>query len=93
MLAQLADQLPFIQYGALGLCFLLVIRNWREGTRLSDLLRGKDEKLERKNAQIIVMMEANRQALQNNTDAVRRLSEALEDRPCLKDDQRLRVPA
>ena len=63
------DVNSFIQYGALGLCTVMVGFMIKHITDLTI-------KLDAKNAQIIEM-------LQKDIDAKNRLSQCLEDRPCI----------
>jgi hypothetical protein len=73
--AETVPDLPFLQFGALGLVGFMVFQNYRQ----------------QKEAQKIINSQYDRMAnlLSADTDAKVRLSEALEERPCLHGDSRI----
>jgi len=85
---------PLLQYGAFGVCLVLMagffalcrmlLKNHREE-------RGEFLKAFAGQSQEFKALSARTQgALENNTEALRRISEALGDRPCLAGDSRVR---
>ena len=78
MWAALAQVPAGLQYGALGLCAVMVLHNAYER-------RAQAKELDRR-AQVMEGL------IQANTAAMNRLAGALGDRPCLADDSRVRDP-
>ena len=66
---------PYLQYGALGLCALIVMFLCKYIFHMSNLLSKASDKLEKLTLK--------------NTDAYDRLTEVLKDRPCIMKDRRL----
>lgn len=67
-----------LNFGALGLCAVMIWQNWKDRQQLA-------RELDRRHAHA-------EQLLQNNIAAMNRLADALADRPCLTDDSRVRPP-
>ena len=68
-----------LQYGALGLCALMVINSIRERRQMAAELDRRARRME--------------DLVKHNTDAMNRLAQALGDRPCLREDSRVRETA
>lgn len=75
MLSETGVKPDFLQYGALGLCAIIVIFLCHHITQLTNKLDRKDQVLG--------------EMFQKNIIANERLTEALGDRPCLKNDHRI----
>jgi hypothetical protein len=84
---------PVLQYGAFGLCVFLgtgfFAMTWL-------LLKGHREErqtlvatLDRQAANLLGLYQSSQKALDNNTEALERMSAALGDRPCLLRDSRV----
>ena len=67
----------YLQYGALGLCAVMVLLNYRDRWETVKQLKSQEER--------------NVLLLQRNIRAFERISQALEDRPCLHGDQRIKT--
>lgn len=82
-IASLPALAKLLEIGALGLCALMVFMSYKE---------RKETAVERKEERSSLVTE-----LQERTDAftkaVNRISEALEDRPCVKNDKRIEKPS
>lgn len=76
MLADTGEKPDFLQYGALGLCAIIVIF-------LCGFIRQLIDKLDRKDKVMGELYEA-------NTRAYNRFADVLEDRPCLAKDKRIK---
>jgi len=76
MLANTGDKPDYLQYGALGLCAVVVMF-------LCGFIKQLIDKLDRKDQ---VMGEQ----FEKNTKAYDRLADLLEDRPCLLKDKRIK---
>lgn len=66
----------WVQYGALGLCAVMVIF-------LINLIKAQAEVIKEKDKKLMSLLEA-------HLKATNRLAEALEDRPCLESDSRVK---
>lgn len=66
----------YLQYGALGLCAIIVVF-------LCGFIRQLIDKLDRKDQTLADLYK-------KNTDAFNRLADLLEDRPCLNNDHRIK---
>ena len=66
---------PYLQYGALGLCALIVMFLCKYIYHQSDLLSRHNDKLEK--------------LTQKNSEAYDRLTDVLKDRPCIMNDRRV----
>ncbi|MDD5328044.1 MAG: hypothetical protein PHY02_09585 [Phycisphaerae bacterium] len=75
MVTTTAGEAPYLQYGALGLCAMIVYFLCKYIYHLSGLLSKDSEKLE--------------QLTEKNTKAYDRLTDVLKDRPCIMKDSRL----
>lgn len=74
-----------IQFGALGLCGYMVLMNYRDRDRMLKVLDKRDEYIREE-------IEARAQLMDKLTTAMNRISETLEDRPCILGDSRINQP-
>jgi len=83
----MSDANPFVEYGALGLAFTVVLFLCKHLNRLTELHRQERKELvvtlQAREEQFIKMVE-------HRIAADNRLSEALEDRKCIAGDQRIK---
>lgn len=73
---------PWLQYGALGLCGMMVLMNWLSQRDLVKTIHLREKE---KDAQAEAFVEQGRLF----TETMRHLSEGLKDRKCLLDDERI----
>jgi len=66
---------PMLQYGALGLCAVMVCMNWLSSREMAKRLDESRERIVKLHATTISTLD--------------RLCQGLEDRPCLANDQRV----
>lgn len=89
------DGVPYLQYGALGLCAIMVFVGFWERAKLNERMNSRERHLESaiiaKDKQLELTNVEVRRLLLNSTRAINRLAEVLEDRPCLVGDQRAKV--
>lgn len=95
LLAQTAGQWdPVLQYGAFGLCLVLTLGFF--GFCVFLLRQHRDERkdlvsaLGERASESKCLHQESLRAVDNSTQALRRLSEALKDRPCLISDSRIK---
>ena len=87
------DLTTFLDYGQLGLCALILLVAVLAGRWLvaghrqdrAELLAALTSQTEN----VRILCTVAQKALDNNTEALRRMTEALRDRPCLMEDSRL----
>ena len=70
-------------FGALGLCGFMVFQNYRQSDALGKIIARKDEMLETKDSQMVAITRDLMLAIQNNTIALGRIVESLNQRPCI----------
>jgi len=70
-------------FGALGLCGFMVFQNYRQSDALGKIIARKDEMLEAKDGQMVCITRDLMEAIQNNTLALGRIVESLNQRPCI----------
>ena len=65
-----------LQFGALGLCAFMVMQNYRAQRAMAAELDRRNQRME--------------DLVAHNTESMNRLAQALGDRPCLREDSRIR---
>ena len=79
----LAQALPeALQFGALGLCAVMVVLNWRDRQAMATLLEQRNQRYEEMAARYEVLS-------REISTSMRLLADALSDRPCLHEDSRV----
>ena len=79
-----------VQYGGLiGLALYMVAQVYRQEKRMAKALDKKDEQLHAANARSERLAANFTDAIRDHGDAIKRLTEALCDRPCLVNDSRV----
>ncbi len=76
ILSNLPSSPAFLEYGSLSVIAFMVIQNYRQSKYAAERDDKKNERLE--------------ELTTKNTSALNRMAQALEDRPCLGGDQRLK---
>jgi len=72
-----------LQYGALGLCAVLVLADIQRQNKMGQRIDEKDKLLERRSEQITELSTRVLAALEEDARSRIRLAETLENRPCL----------
>ena len=75
VIATTDSELPFLQYGALGVCFVMVLFLCKYIWHLSDILTKQTERAEK--------------VIDKNTESNNKLIDCLKDRPCIMGDRRM----
>lgn len=68
-------EMPYLQYGALGICFVMVLFLCKYIWHLSELLTEQSKRTE--------------QVIEKNTESNNNLVSCLKDRPCIMGDNRI----
>jgi len=70
-----SPEAPYLQYGALGICFIMVLFLCKYIWHLSDLLSKQSDR--------------NEKVIERNTKSNNDLVDCLKDRPCIMGDKRM----